>query len=363
MEARKLKRVVIKEELFALTEDTFEAIILGQLIYWQERVSDFDKFIEEERIRAEFNHLPFNIEVSNGWIYKKSSDLKEECMLTVSEQTIRKYLQNLEDKGFISSRSNPTYKWDKTLQYRVNIDYVIENIKRIGYDGLSGWNNRISKNNASKVNFGDSIENNGDSYLKNGGAIPEITNIDYKTEKKKEIYKEIVDYWNENIKSYSKVRSVTSKVKSYIDARIKDGNSVDDIKKALLLCESLGDFYKGKEEGKKWKADFFWIIANTNANFDKILTGALHTTNEQQKVYKQVMNGEEYDSNEYCPSTNGSSVHWNEQTQRFFCFNPWDFYQFVDGYTNETRPDGATVFCQAVKYTWSKEKKEWIENR
>lgn len=188
-------------------------------------------------------------------------------------------------------------------------------------------------------------------------------NNEYAKKEKKEIYKEIVDYWNENIKSYSKVRSVTSKVKSYIDARIRDGYSVDDIKKALLLCESLGDFYKGKQEGKKWKADFFWIIANTNANFDKILTGALHATNEQQRKYKQIMNGEEYDQNGYCPSTDGSSVHWDESMQRFFCFNPWDFYQLVDGYTKETRPDGATVFCQGVKYQWCKEKKEWIQNR
>lgn len=67
--------------------------------------------------------------------------------------------------------------------------------------------------------------------------------------------------------------------------------------------------------------------------------------------------------NEYRPTSNGGSVHWNEQSQCYYCFNPWDFYQFTDGYTNETRPDGAAVFCQGVKYTWSKEKKEWIQSR
>ena len=46
---KKLKRIVIKEELFSITNDTFEAIILGQMIYWQERVNDFDKFIKEEK--------------------------------------------------------------------------------------------------------------------------------------------------------------------------------------------------------------------------------------------------------------------------------------------------------------------------
>lgn len=184
-----------------------------------------------------------------------------------------------------------------------------------------------------------------------------------KRKERKEIYKEIVDYWNEHTKSYSKVRQVTAKIKSAINARIKDGYSVDDIQRALLLCESLGDFYKGKELGKTWKASFYWIICNTNSNFDKILAGDLHITNEQQREYKRVMNGEEYNPNEYRPTSNGGSVHWNEQTQCYYCFNPWDFYQFTDGYTNDTRPDGAAVFCQGVKYTWSKEKKEWIQSR
>lgn len=182
MEARKLKKIIIKEEIFALTGDTFEAIILGQLIYWQERVSDFDKFIKEERERAECHHIPFQIEETNGWIYKKASELKEECMLTVSEQTIRKYLQNLIKKGIISYRQNPSYKWDKTFQYRVNINYIIEQIKILGYDGLSGWNHRTSEFKASEDNFGDSEVRNGDSYLKNGGAIPYTTYRDYNTD-------------------------------------------------------------------------------------------------------------------------------------------------------------------------------------
>lgn len=44
MEATKLKRIVIKEELYAITKDTIESIILGQFIYWEERVNDYDLF-------------------------------------------------------------------------------------------------------------------------------------------------------------------------------------------------------------------------------------------------------------------------------------------------------------------------------
>ena len=50
---QKLKRVVIKEELVVLTGDIFKAVILNQFLYWSERVKDFDKFISEEKVRAE----------------------------------------------------------------------------------------------------------------------------------------------------------------------------------------------------------------------------------------------------------------------------------------------------------------------
>lgn len=182
MEARKLKKVVIKEELFTLTGDMFESILLGQLIYWQDKVNDFDKFIDEEQKRCEYNKLSFNMEKSNGWMFKKASELKDECMLNISEQTIRKYLQKLTDKGFINSRINPKYKWDRTIQYRVNINFVIDSIKQLGYDGLSGWKYTTSKNKTSNLENGDSLDNNRDSKESNGAAIPYTTNINYNTD-------------------------------------------------------------------------------------------------------------------------------------------------------------------------------------
>jgi hypothetical protein len=47
----KTKCVVIREELVALTGDYKRAIVLGQLIYWSERVQDRSLFIEEEHQR------------------------------------------------------------------------------------------------------------------------------------------------------------------------------------------------------------------------------------------------------------------------------------------------------------------------
>ncbi len=165
MEVIKLKRIVIKEELYAITKDTIESIILGQFIYWEERVKDYDLFLKEEERRCLDNSVPFNVNLSNGWIYKKSSDLIDECMLSISENTVRRYINNLEEKGFISSRKNPNFKWDRTLQYRANMKFIIESIKNKGFDGLGGWN---IQNKVTKLQ-------NDDSELQNEGAIPEIT--------------------------------------------------------------------------------------------------------------------------------------------------------------------------------------------
>jgi len=68
---RKLKRVVIQEELVALTGDHLNALILKQFLYWGERVQDFDKFIAEEKERDPDAAM----ESTHGWIYKSAEEL------------------------------------------------------------------------------------------------------------------------------------------------------------------------------------------------------------------------------------------------------------------------------------------------
>ncbi len=147
IEIKRLKKVVIREELYALTNDTIETILLGQLIYWQDKVRDIDKYIEEERLRCNNDGTSFIDNSLHGWIYKTTKDMVDECMLNISEATARRYLKKLIDLKYISCRNNPIHKWDKTLQYRVNIEYILNCIKSLGYDGLNFdfINNDINK--------------------------------------------------------------------------------------------------------------------------------------------------------------------------------------------------------------------------
>ena len=127
-----LKRVVIKEELVELTGDYRPALILNQFIYWSERMKDTDRYILEENERALKEQSEVSIEESKGWIYKTAEELNEELMVGMSKATIGKYINQLVEVGYLSKRNNPKYKWDKTLQYRVNLVKIQTDLGKLG---------------------------------------------------------------------------------------------------------------------------------------------------------------------------------------------------------------------------------------
>lgn len=142
---RKTKRLVIKEELIALTGKLNEAIVLNQMIYWSERIRDADKFVEEELQRAR-RFTDGNVEsieemketLKSGWIYKKSSEMIDECMLSISRKTMDRVFDCLVENGWLDKRKNPKYKWDRVWQYRVNLYKIQQDLFKLGYS-LEGY--------------------------------------------------------------------------------------------------------------------------------------------------------------------------------------------------------------------------------
>ena len=147
-----LKRVVIKEELVALTGDFRPALILNQFIYWIERMYDADKYILEERERASKEDMELNMTESKGWVYKTAEELNEELMIGVSVPTIRKYIKQLVEAGYLHQRKNPKYNWDKTLQYRVDLYKVQLDLAKMGF-ALEGY--KLLPNIEIKEDFED----------------------------------------------------------------------------------------------------------------------------------------------------------------------------------------------------------------
>ena len=176
----KIKKAVLREDLLAITGDFRKAIILNQFIYWSERVSDADKFIEKENEIAK-NNGEEERELFYGWIYKTADELAEEIMLGLSASQARRYVRDLVDMGFISKRNNPKYKWDRTLQYRVNLVNIAKALKEKGYplseykielpDGLSNVHG-CTINEAHMEN-----QSAPDAY-----AIPETTTREYNSD-------------------------------------------------------------------------------------------------------------------------------------------------------------------------------------
>jgi hypothetical protein len=170
---QKLKRAVIKEEFVELTGDYTDAIILNQFIYWSERIKDFDKFITEEKQRYQNEDIEININLTNGWMYKKADELSSETMVNLSPANMRNRIKKLVAKKWIEERSNPYIKWDKTLQYRVNLIKIAKDLFDLGYIlqdykvDISEFTNRKFEQDDSKIRNHDSKIGNHDSKIQN----------------------------------------------------------------------------------------------------------------------------------------------------------------------------------------------------
>lgn len=184
-ELKMLKRAVLREELVAVCGDHVSALILNQFLYWQVRKRDTVKYLQEEIKRRESGNLPVaDIKaVADGWIFKKAAELKDEIMLSVSQNTIIRRIEGLVEKKLLFQRNNPFYKWDKTYQYRVNLGKLADDLKAMGYsietvfDGKFRFKKALSIFTGDKPNLQneDTGSQNADTDIYGEVAIPEIT--------------------------------------------------------------------------------------------------------------------------------------------------------------------------------------------
>ena len=118
---RKLRRVVIREEYIALTGNYVRAVLLHQLEFRQKCAFDVDRYVAEEGERLAQDGVNANILPANGWFYKKAAELAKETMLGLDETTIRRHVKYFVGRGWIDERHNPKKRWDRTMQYRLNL--------------------------------------------------------------------------------------------------------------------------------------------------------------------------------------------------------------------------------------------------
>lgn len=245
---KKLKRAVIKEELIEITGNFARAVILNQFIYWAERVKDFDEFIRQENAIAERHGEPPK-ELTAGWIYKTAEELASETMLGLSKSNMRNHIKALVEMGFISERNNPKYKWDRTIQYRVNLTTIERALRKKGYhlDGyafadfteLQGFETKLPSHETELQGFETKSEKS-----RNETAIPKITTDTTSkiiTEDKKEKDKK------ESADTLPSTNTKTKKTKSTDDYSIFEEFAGSNTE----LLQALKDFLEMREMIKK----------------------------------------------------------------------------------------------------------------
>ena len=140
-EVRELQRVVIKEELVALTGKHFDAALLNNLIFWAGITEKMDNNLKSQITQMEARKTKQSIidkkkkKIRNGWFYKTGDELLFEIMNWGSASTISRAINNFVKQGWVEKGNNPdpTKKWDRTTWYKMNLTKIASDLHELGY--------------------------------------------------------------------------------------------------------------------------------------------------------------------------------------------------------------------------------------
>jgi len=129
----RMKKAVLREDIMMLTQDVTQALVLGQMLYWTKTLDTVNNWIFEENKRLAESELPQH-EYNYGWIYKSAREMREDLMCAFSEDAIQRAFSTLVTKGVFMTRSNPRVRYDRTLQYRIDLVFLRRLLKDRGYE-------------------------------------------------------------------------------------------------------------------------------------------------------------------------------------------------------------------------------------
>ena len=129
----RMKKAVLREDIMMLTQDVTQALVLGQMLYWTKTLDTVNNWIFEENKRLAESDLPQH-EYNYGWIYKSAREMREDLMCAFSEDAIQRAFSILVTKGVFMTRSNPRVRYDRTLQYRIDLVFLRRLLKDRGYE-------------------------------------------------------------------------------------------------------------------------------------------------------------------------------------------------------------------------------------
>jgi hypothetical protein len=154
--------IIIREDYLAICDKNHcAAAILNVFEYWTDVKLDNREQAETENEIAKAGNVT-TVDTSL-WIYKSIPDLSKELLGLFGVSKIGKALDILKDKGFLDSRNNPKYGWDRTLQYEFQTENVQKAIQalKITHGSVKSKSSKASKTT--------------DRSVKNKAAIPKTT--------------------------------------------------------------------------------------------------------------------------------------------------------------------------------------------
>jgi hypothetical protein len=128
-----MKKAVLREDMMALTQEVTQAMVLGQMLYWTKTLDKVNDWLFEENKRLAEVELPQH-EYNYGWIYKSAREMREDLMNAFSEDAIQRAFSALVTKGVLMKRNNPIVRYDRKLQYRIDIVFLRRLLKDRGYE-------------------------------------------------------------------------------------------------------------------------------------------------------------------------------------------------------------------------------------
>jgi hypothetical protein len=128
-----MKKAVLREDMMALTQEVTQAMVLGQMLYWTKTLDKVNDWLFEENKRLAEVELPQH-EYNYGWIYKSAREMREDLMNAFSEDAIQRAFSALVTKGVLMKRHNPIVRYDRKLQYRIDIVFLRRLLKDRGYE-------------------------------------------------------------------------------------------------------------------------------------------------------------------------------------------------------------------------------------
>lgn len=252
-EVRELQRVVIKEELLALTEKHFDAALLNNLIFWAGITKQMDNTLKEKIRYMEARKVKQDKidkqkkKIRNGWFYKTGDDLMFELMNWGSASTISRTINNFVKKGWVEKGNNPdpSKKWDRTTWFKINLTKIASDLHTLGY-ALDGYTlmrepekeeEKHDEPALQSILHGEKcILQNGKSILHSGRTIPEgilqkVTSKDLEEEEENNTVSisetTIIDLMNSKIKEREITNQKTIKAVHDVSSKCKAIGTTD----------------------------------------------------------------------------------------------------------------------------------------